>query len=336
MRVRPVQLKNDGQRIEGRWTWIDNNTDQLPVSGQAVNYYFKDGHIPELNWQASTSFAEEGKRKSVVQYFDGSLRNRQTVTKDNSSNTTVVAESFYDYQGRSVIQVLPAPTLNSIIKYAHNFNKAVNVNEDGYPKWAYDKIDPNAGVCASPAKPFETTTGTANYYSPANQIPAADPLKKYIPDATGSIATEAYSFTETRLSPDGRVAAQSGVGVNHQIGSNHETKYIYENPAQEELDALFGTDAGEASHYFKNIVKDANGQYSISYTDMHGRTIATALAGSTPSIAGTNPPVPMLESLPGQLDVEFTKQLLDDETNRVIGKINYFLQVFGCAEVGYL
>ncbi len=322
VRVRPVQLKNDGQRIEGRWTWINNNTDQSPVSDQAVYYYFLKGHFPELNWQASTSFAEEGKRKSVVQYFDGSLRNRQTVTKDNSSNTTVVAESFYDYQGRAIIQVLPAPTLSSIIGYAHNFNKAanLNVNEEGYPKWVYDKIDGNAGACASPARPFETTTGTANYYSAANQLPAADPLKKYIPDATGNVATEAYSFTETRLAPDGRVSAQGGVGAIHQIGSNHETKYLYEPPAQEELDALFGTDAGEASHYFKNIVKDANGQYSISYTDMHGRTIATALAGSTPAIPGTYPPVPMLEPLPGQLNVEFTKQLLDDETNRVIGK----------------
>jgi hypothetical protein len=31
------------------------------------------------------------------------------------------------------------------------------------------------------------------------------------------------------------------------------------------------------------MVRDANGQYSISYVDMHGRTIATALAGNSPS-----------------------------------------------------
>jgi hypothetical protein len=30
-------------------------------------------------------------------------------------------------------------------------------------------------------------------------------------------------------------------------------------------------------------VRDANGQYSVSYVDMHGRTIATALAGTAPA-----------------------------------------------------
>ena len=29
------------------------------------------------------------------------------------------------------------------------------------------------------------------------------------------------------------------------------------------------------------MVQDANGQMSVSYTDMHGRTIATALAGDS-------------------------------------------------------
>ncbi|WP_315815025.1 hypothetical protein [Paraflavitalea speifideaquila] len=52
-----------------------------------------------------------------MQYFDGTLRGRQMVTKDNSTNTTVVAESLYDHQGNAVLAVLPAPTLNSIIQY---------------------------------------------------------------------------------------------------------------------------------------------------------------------------------------------------------------------------
>ncbi len=50
---------------------------------------------------------------------------------------------------------------------------------------------------------------------------------------------------------------------------------------------------------------------------MHGRTIATALAGDAPNNTVTN--TPMLEPLPGQLEVQFTKQLIDNETNRVIG-----------------
>jgi hypothetical protein len=307
VRVRPAQIKISKQRVEGKWTWL--NTSNAPV------FFTYLGHQNNLNWQASTSFAEEGKRKSVVQYFDGTLRNRQTVTKDNTTGntvgpysgangTTVVAESFYDYQGRPVIQVLPAPTLNTAIAYSQNFNQAVNYV--GYPKWAYDKLAANASICGNATVKLDATKGTSKYYSPNNElVNSGNSFNKFIPDAEG------YPLTETRFTADGRVAAQGGVGINHQLGSNHETKYIYEPPAQEELDALFGTDAGKASHYFKNIVKDANGQYSISYTDMHGRTIATALAGAAPQA---------LEALPSLNKKYVTKQLLDDETNRVIGK----------------
>ncbi len=309
VRVRPAQIKYNGQRIEGKWVFKNTVSATLPV------YYDYTGHENTLNWQVSTSFAEEGKRKSVIQYFDGTLRNRQTVTKDNSTNTTVVAETFYDYQGRPVIQVLPSPTLSTIIQYSQNYNRSIDANFTGYPKMFYDKLDNNASVCGNPAAPLSTASGTAKYYSPANEK-ANDPatgynVNKYIPNSEGPVAGQAYPFTETRFTPDGRVAAQSGVGYTHQLGSSHETKYLYEPPAQEELDALFGTDAGVASHYFKNLVKDANGQYSVSYTDMHGRTVATALAGDAPT---------QLDPLTSVNTKNFTKQLIDDETNRVLGK----------------
>ncbi|MEO9023275.1 MAG: RHS repeat-associated core domain-containing protein [Ginsengibacter sp.] len=315
VRVRSAQIKMDGQRVEGDWTW-DLNGNNQPVA------YSFDGHQNNLNWQASTSYAEEGKRKSVVQYFDGTLRNRQTVTKDNTTGTTIVAESFYDYQGRPVIQVLPAPTINTIIQYAKNFNQfAQFANYTGYPKEAYDKLADGATICANPAKPLSTTTGTANYYSPANPLIADNTSgyneNKYIPSSEGSVSGEAYPFTETRFTADGRIASQSGVGPTFQIGSGHETKYYYESVDQNELDALFGTDAGVASHYFKNIVRDANGQYSVSYSDMHGRTVATALAGDAPKNAdSTN----VLDPLESSNIKTVTKQLIDNETNHILGK----------------
>jgi len=310
VRVRPAQIKTNGQRVEGAWTWKNGD--------KPVAYSF-NGHQNNLNWQASTSFAEEGKRKSVVQYFDGTLRNRQTVTKDNNTGTTVVAESFYDYQGRPVIQVLPAPTINTIIQYAQNFNQFANFT--GYPKAAYDQLDAGATICANPAKPLSTTTGTANYYSPANPLINDNngeySENKYIPNSEGAVSGEAYPFTETRFAADGRIASQSGVGATFQIGSSHETKYYYESVYQEELDALFGTDAGIASHYFKNVVRDANGQYSVSYTDMHGRTVATALAGDAPKNADNSNMLEPLESFNTKVT---TKQLIDNETNHILGK----------------
>ena len=280
-RVRPVKVQQDGQRLEGKWS------DAGGTPGLKSLYF--TGFQRKLNWQSTTSFAEEGKRKSVVNYYDGSLRSRQTSTKDNSRssevsgtarNNTVVAETFYDYQGRASIQVLPAPTLNTVLSYAQNFNR--NINNAEYEKKDYDNVNLNGAACGVPAVGMaSTTSGAAHYYSPQSSILGSgtllNPLRNYenfVPDA------EHFPFTQTEYSQDntGRVVRQGGVGPTHQLGQ-HDTRYFYTKPSQEELDALFGTNAGYFGHYFKNWVRDANGQYSISYTDMHGRTVATALAG---------------------------------------------------------
>ncbi|TWF40340.1 YD repeat-containing protein [Chitinophaga polysaccharea] len=259
-RVRAVQVKKGDKRIPTAWS-----SDYASGLGR----YDFGGHQRKLNWHADISFAEGGKRKAVVQYYDGSLRSRQSVTKDNTSGKTIVGETYYDGQGRPVIQVLPAPTLNTVIQYSRNFNTAINGAE--YDKSQYDL---QTNQCDAGAPAFSSTSGAGLYYSP-NNPEKTDGYQRYIPDAQG------YAFTETAYTPDntGRINRQGGVGAGYQLGSNHETKYYYGTPSQEELDALFGTEAGDKSHYFKNMVRDANGQYSVSYVDMNGRTIATALSG---------------------------------------------------------
>lgn len=298
-RVRAVQVKSNGQRMESAWS-----SDYTNGLGQ---YTFK-GHQDSLNWQSTTSFAEEGKRKSVVQYFDGSLRGRQTVTKDNTTDTTIVAETYYDHQGRPVVQVLPTPSLSSIIKYTPKFN-ALNGAE--YDKDHYDGNLQDSCYCTQGAPAFDSAYGAAKYYSSNNQLVNTG-FHKYIPESFG------YPFSETRYTPDntGRVSIQSGVGKDFQIGASdpdnhtHETKYFYSAADQAELDALFGTEVGNASHYFKNMVRDANGQYSISYVDMHGRTIATALAGFSTS---------KMDTLASNNSMTITKKLLDSNTNIING-----------------
>lgn len=260
-RVRAVQERANNVRTETEWS---------TAFGGLGSYTYK-GHQDSLNWQATTTFAEDGKRKSVVQYYDGSLRGRQTVTKDNSTNTTIVGETLYDYQGRPVIQVMPAPTLNSIIKYTPGFNRGINSPE--YNKGEYDTLPTPAGFLTASASPMSTASGANQYYSPNN--PDTSGFNKFVPDGEG------YAFTETSYTQDntGRISRQSGVGPVFKLGSHHEAAYYYGSPGENDLDALFGTDVGDKSHYFKNMVRDANGQYSVSYVDMHGRTIATALAG---------------------------------------------------------
>lgn len=267
-RVRAVQEKTGYNRIETAWS--------SDFSGGLGTYGFC-GHQRNFNWQSDITFAEDGKRKIVVQYFDGSLRSRQTVTKDNTTNTTVVAETMYDYQGRPAIQVMPAPTLNSILKYTPRINSAINGAE--YDKSHYDNLGTEADYLIAKAEQMGTSSGANQYYSPANPEKNIG-FNKFIPDAEG------YAFSETQYTLDntGRVARQGGVGPVFQLGSGHEITYFYASPSQEDLDALFGTEAGLSSHYFKNMVRDANGQRSVTYLDMAGRTIATALVGSPDSV----------------------------------------------------
>lgn len=263
-RVRAVQEKGSNRRLESVWS---------SYFGGGLGAYSFMGHQRLLNWQSSIAYAEDGKRKVTVQYFDGSLRSRQTVTKDNTTDTTIVAETAYDYQGRPAIQVLPAPTLSNVIRFTRNLNKDINGAE--YDKDHYDYIEKPEDYLTASAAPMDTTSGTNRYYSSQNPD-KNNGFNKYIPKAEG------YAFTETQYTQDntGRIAKQSGVGPDFKIGSNHETKYFYGSPSQEDLYALFGTEVGDVTHYFKNMVADANGQYTVAYQDMHGRTIATALLGS--------------------------------------------------------
>ncbi|MDI9364935.1 MAG: RHS repeat-associated core domain-containing protein [Flavobacterium sp.] len=319
-RIRPVQLKQTGEVVNGQWSTDGLNINQIKqqiASTQAGkqpagNFFIHSGHEDKLNWQSTTSFAEEGKRKTVIQYFDGSLRLRQTVTKDNQTQKTVVAETFYDYQGRATIEVLPAPTLQNVIKYVQQLNQFEdNASTATYPKELYDGFVSPATLCTKGAPKLQNISGASNYYSSQNpETNLANSVSRFIPDAGG------YPYTETRYTPDntGRIAAKSGVGASHQLGSNHETKYYYGSASQRELDALFGGEAGDASHYFKNMVRDANGQYSVSYVDMHGRTVATALAGKNPTNLNV---LPSYATLPVD---KISKDLLNNDANIINGK----------------
>jgi len=261
-RVRAVLRKNDGNLITGPWS-----------SAQPYTYA---GHQPNMNWQVSTAFAENAKSKTVIQYFDGSLRPRQTVTKDNSTGNTTVAETIYDLQGRPNVQILPTPTLSTAIQYFKDFNRFEGQSTNDNPVKYFDLAVAGNQCVGAPA--LKKDQGNGQYYSPNNPWIASETTAKLVPDANG------YAYSETRYTddPTGRISIQGGIGLSHQIGSGHEAKYFYGKPTQNELDALFGTEAGDATHYFKNMMQDANGQMSISYVDMHGRTVATALAGDAP------------------------------------------------------
>lgn len=269
-RIRGVRVNPlDNERQETAWSYQATGG-----SGTASTVVRLDAsHEPSLNWQYTASFAEEGKRKEVATYFDGTLRNRQMVTLDNSNNRSVVQASVYDVLGRATASFLPAPELDSSIHFFKNWN----TTSDGTSPYSYVQLGSDTVSCIQTPQPAGITTGVSRYYSPQN--PHTNAIHaKYIPDAQG------YPFSVTQFTADntGRVRLQGGVGLDMQPGRGHEIRYFYGKPSQLELDRLFGSEAGIAAHYLKNMVVDANGQVSVSYLDASGKTIATALAGKSP------------------------------------------------------
>ncbi|MEN7550548.1 leucine-rich repeat domain-containing protein [Rapidithrix thailandica] len=271
--------QNRHHRITGNWLYhCEEPLDSLPEWA----FLAIDNPQPDLNWQGVSTYAEAGKSKQVVSYYDGSLRSRQTVTNLNSIGQTLVAESMYDFEGRASVNILPVPAGDNSLNFRPDFNGfastgidpevAAVVGTDPVHPYHYDNdIEYNS--------PLDPAKGASRYYSPNN--PGTSKFRDYIPDAEGFPYTQAvYTLDNT-----GRVRAQSGVGevfkTDHDV--NRTTRYFYGGAAAAELYRLFGGNVGHASHYRKNMVVDPNGQSSISYTDQEGRTIATALAGDPPA-----------------------------------------------------
>ena len=272
-RVRGVGRWLDAIDKDKHGLWSSNtSTDKNYVSDWPDVVEIGVDHEQLKNWQYQATYAEDGKKKEVVQYFDGTQRNQETVTRINSTNQTVVGQTVYDNEGRGVIQILPVPQKNPAIQ----FYPSLNLNESGVP-YNYENFDLETGtVCkAVPADPLSTSSGAGAYYSTTAHQGETN-WQKNVPDAEG------YAFTQVEYTSDNRnlIRNQSGVGTTHKIGGGHETYYYYDHPSQEELNRLFGYKIGYTLRYKKNIVIDANGQVSTSYLDAHGKVIATALSGT--------------------------------------------------------
>lgn len=267
-------------------------------------------HEPKRNWQYATTFAEEGKYKKVMSYFNSSLRQNQTLTNFTTDreedgverSITLVEEHFTDYEGRGVIQTIPAPLATASLTYQTaiggqtsgtdperiNFFGTTATSDDQNPdnvlhtKSAYDKDHRNGVVSA----PLALGSLTREYYGVADRqhhllTPFNDAIHdKYIPESNG------YAYTQVKYTNDGtgRIKAQSGVGETFAMGNGREVKYFYLTPTEKELTRLFGTDIGDVSHYKKVLSIDPNGQKSVAYIDQAGQTIATGLVGESPEM----------------------------------------------------
>ncbi len=280
-RVRAIKY-NDPEKtqiIASQWSNEDKGKVSTYNQNQKQEITSDNIHaVDDMNWQYIANYAEGGKKKEVVTYYDGTMRSHQMVTRINTdSKSAIVGETMYDHQGRGALQTLPAPAQESILKYYKSFN--LNNQGSVYSREDFDLS--TADPCSVQAGMMNPLSGSSHYYSP-NYLEDGTNHKNhdhFIPDAGG------YPFSHTEYEPDntGRIRRQGGVGPQYQLGNlpdYHPTTYLYDKPSQEKLDRMFGSDAGYNSHYKEIVTQDANGQLNISYLDMQGRVVATSLSGN--------------------------------------------------------
>jgi RHS repeat-associated protein len=325
IRIRTVQYNTDGYRNTSLWSYdLDQSGNGTSGIGVITLDSTKAWHQPGMNWQYSAVYAEEGKKKEIVSYFDGSLRSRQTVTVNNSDQKAIVQESLYDEFGRPLASILPVPLSDDTLTYHPRLHLNSSLNT-----YSYTDVYGTGTDYINKPQPLSNTAGAARYYS-ANNVFLSDEQNKYIPDAGG------YPFAVTLYTEDNtnRPRIQGGVGAIFQPGSDSlvskATRYYYAKPEQWELDEMFGNDVGYATHYLKNMVVDGNGQVSLNYQNATGKTIATALAGKEP--ANLDPliskPAPHSETFlildPGRFTFDSSKLKLSATTtymNPLRGKV---------------
>jgi RHS repeat-associated protein len=296
-RARPVgyHLQYPDHRMVGNW--VNGNCSPLAILNPE----------DQKNWQVQTVFAEEGKNKKVVQYFDGTLRSRQTQTNLSSEDVTLVGETLYDYEGRKSVEVLAAPeaSYTASLKFKPGINTftasdpLVIANVDNFrKKFHYDNRRNENSILSK-------ENGAARYYSDQNSQPKIH--SELIPNGEGFV----YSQIEYLNDGTGRVSRQSGVGKEFKIdGQNaRATRYFYGSPTPAELIRLFGANVGNATHYKKNLVVDANGQVSVSYHDQSDKVVATALAGNKPDNLVALPNLP--NDAPIEVDITSLNQRSD-------------------------
>ncbi|WP_072362394.1 RHS repeat-associated core domain-containing protein [Chitinophaga sancti] len=277
VRVRTAYMA-DGIREEGDWDY------KMDAGGSTVSavILLDDNtlHEPKFNWLYSAAYSEDGKKKEVVSYFDGSLRNRQTITLNNSDQKVLIQENLYDEFGRPQVSILPYTINNNILKYYSG--QHVTTSGSTY-RWS--NINGSGSDCINTPDAMGSSSGAGQYYSSSNEFlaDASRPESHFIADAGG------YPFSVTLYTPDNtnRVSVRGGVGALFQPGPDNtvsKASYLYySKPAQWELDRMFGNDVGYANHYLKNMTVDGNGQVAVNYQNASGKTIATALAGDAPS-----------------------------------------------------
>ncbi|GAA4450445.1 hypothetical protein GCM10023092_06310 [Rurimicrobium arvi] len=275
-RVRMVRVDQDfyNKPVYGVWS-LPAATAKLNTLAYTSYFENTQPHTGDsVNWNYTIHFAEGGKTKHVVNYADGLLKLRQSLTRFNSSpNLMLTTEPIYDFEGRQSIFTIPTVISAPYFSY----QKGVSVSSVTGQPYGPQDFDLKPALCPDEVviPPFTTSSLANRYYSTLNTDTAG--AQKFVPQAEG------YPFVYTQLATgyQDRAEAIGGAGPALQVNAGHDIKIQYMQADQPDLNNLFGVNAGRASYYTKTMSKDQNGQLSLSVKDSKGRQIVSSLVGAS-------------------------------------------------------
>lgn len=268
------------------WTYFKSSSAYLAGNAHLSNIVYHEISYTEAfenekNWLYGIEYAEGGKSVSSVSVYDGANKGRQSMTYNASDNVTLINETKFDNEGRQSISVIPAPIHGRKLGYHSNFNVA-------YDGTSFEEEDIDISNPLPLSSPSSGESGAAQYFSANNQF-IDDLFRAAIPDAQG------YVYNQTLYRNDGseRIERIGGIGAEFQANGNHSIQTFYGSPTVTELKRLFGNNVSyyidgvdvlkdHLEGYRKDLVRDANGQYSVTYYDKRGHVIATGLSGEAP------------------------------------------------------
>ncbi|MBO9699069.1 MAG: hypothetical protein J7604_02605 [Sporocytophaga sp.] len=238
-----------------------------------------------INWGYEVSYLDEGRVTEVMSYRDGLNKERQVQTRLNSENKILCKEVAYSEEGGSVVNSLIAPTSSTNFEYAKSFFEASDGKDfstEHFDRDTISEIQVTGNAITKLATglykpvPLNATCDVAKYYSNTNTDLSVDDAKGY---------PYAYSMGENE--PEGRPWLDGGFGSTFQPGSKHETLHLYAKAGNTELKRIFGKKAVETDKTLQSISKsitiDANGVGNVTYTDLDGHVIATAMTACSAS-----------------------------------------------------
>ncbi|MBO6515022.1 MAG: hypothetical protein JJ975_00545 [Bacteroidia bacterium] len=301
-RVRALseKLTQSSRKIATLWSLPDQSQVSLGQTSGKTSLKVQNYDVSR-NWNRSTTYAEETKYDILLEWSDGLLRTRSQLSMDHENDLPVVASSIYDHLGRPAVSVMPSPVFD---QRGYDFREKLNQNPSGQ-NYSYTDFDLNYNLGSTVSheilvNKMSDLSGSNYYYSDQFQTylqasSYSENVKRrhsFLPDADGY----AFSQQEFTNDPEVRLSRSGSVGKTHQLTAYDHNSTLSEGkqtvvweglPTQEELDVLFAAEVGPYSNYKKIMTQDVNGQVSLTYIDLFGRTIATALAGdddNTPSL----------------------------------------------------